>query len=653
MSLTIQENNVVYKADEKFIITKIIDFNYIFAKNMQTLETVRLSIQDLSSKPISTKEPTYEDLSQIPEKKLEDAKKRYEIIKPLIGVHSRKEIEKRAQEFNMSPTTIYNWLKAYDSSGQLSSLVFLKVKGGKGKSRLSKEQDELIDIVIKEYYLTSLKPKIPRVYDELALRCKNADIPVPSMSSLRRRIQLLSESYALKKRLGKKAVEKFDINTGEYPDGLYPLHVFQIDHTRADVILVDDEYREELGRPWITMVIDIYSRMVAGFYVSFETPGYFGTGQALYNAITPKEKLKEKYKLESEYPVWGIPNMIHMDNAKEFRGVNLQNVCNEYGINIVWRPVGKARYGAHIERLLGTLKDYIHTLDGTTFSNIQERGEYNSQKNATMTLSEFESWLTILIADVYHNQIHSTLQMSPLQKYKEGIFGTTTQPPRGLPKKIEDEHLLYINLLPKEERTIQQYGIQIDNIYYYSEVLNAWIDSFEYVRGKKVKKKFIIRRDPRDISQVWFYHPQVNKYYRIPYRNPRLPKVSIWEYRAALKHLKRENNREYNETEVFEALNRLREIALNSKTKTKAHRKAINRISKVQPVEVILKQDKQDKSHNKQSHDKIDSHSSSWFEDDELTPFDEIDDYIETVQDSEYKEKIQTSVELLDDDIII
>jgi len=648
MSLTIQENSTVYRADEEFVITKVIDFNYVFAKNTQTLETIRLSIEDLSSKPISKIEPVCEDLSQIPEKKLADAKKRYEIIKPLIGIHSRKEVEKRAQEFNMSPTTIYNWLKAYDSSGQLSSLVFLKVKGGKRKSRLSKEQDELIDIVIKEYYLTSLKPKIPRVYDELVLRCRNTGIPIPSMSSLRRRIQLLSESFALKKRLGKKSIEKFEMNTGEYPDGLYPLHVLQIDHTRADVILVDDEYREELGRPWITMVIDIYSRMVAGFYVSFETPGYFGTGQALFNAITPKEKLKEKYKLKSEYPVWGIPNMIHMDNAQEFRGVNLQNVCNEYGINIVWRPIGKARYGAHIERLLGTLSNYIHTLDGTTFSNIQERGEYNSQKNATMTLSEFESWLTILIADVYHNQIHSALQMSPLQKYKEGIFGTSTQPPRGLPKRIEDEHLLYINLLPKEERTVQQYGIQIDNIYYYSEVLNAWIDSFEYIRGKKVKKKFIIRRDPRDISQIWFYHPQVNKYYRIPYRNPRLPKVSIWEYRAALRHLKREENREYNETEVFEALNRLREIALNSKTKTKAHRKVINRISKVQPVEVVLKKEKP----YTQPQEKIDDNSTSWFEDEDLTPFDEIDDYMEVKQDSIAQENNSTSVKS-DDDIII
>jgi putative transposase len=648
MSLTIKENTIVYRADEEFIITKVIDFNYVFAKNTQTLETIRLSIKDLSSKPISKTEAIHEDLSQIPPKKLEDAKKRYEIIKPLIGIHSRKEVEKRAQELKMSPTTIYNWLKAYDSSGQLSSLVFLKVKGGKGKSRLSKEQDELIDIVIKEYYLTSLKPKIPRVYDELVLRCRNADIPVPSMSSLRRRIQLLSESYALKKRLGKKAVEKFEMNTGEYPDGLYPLHVLQIDHTRADVVLVDDEYREELGRPWITMAIDIYSRMVAGFYVSFETPGYFGTGQALFNAMTPKDKLKEKYKLKSEYPVWGIPNMIHMDNAQEFRGVNLQNVCNEYGINIVWRPIGKARYGAHIERLLGTLSNYIHTLDGTTFSNIQERGEYDSQKNATMTLNEFESWLTILIADVYHNQIHSALQMSPLQKYKEGIFGTSTQPPRGLPKRIEDEHLLYINLLPKEERTVQQYGIQIDNIYYYSEVLNAWIDSFEYIRGKKVKKKFIIRRDPRDISQIWFYHPQVNKYYRIPYRNPRLPKVSIWEYRAALRHLKREENREYNETEVFEALNRLREIALNSKTKTKAHRKVINRISKVQPVEVVLKKEKP----YTQPQEKIDDNSTSWFEDEDLTPFDEIDDYMEVKQDSIAQKNNSTSVKS-DDDIII
>jgi putative transposase len=636
MSLEIKENSIVYRDEEEFVITKIIDFNYVFAQNTITYEKVRLSINELSSKAISKKEKIIcEDLSQIPRKKIEDAKKRFEAIKPILGLKSRKAIEKRAEELHISPTTLYNWLRAYESSGQLTSLVFFKIKGGKGKSRLTKEQEEIINIVLKEYYLTKLKPTATRVYEMIVLKCKTAKIKIPGVATVRRRINSLSEKLILEKRNGKKATEKFEINKSEYPDGLYPLHVLQIDHTRADIILVDDKYREELGRPWITMAIDVYSRMVTGFYISFETPGYFATGQTLYNSIIPKNKLKIKFDFKSEYPVWGIPNMIHMDNAKEFRGIDLQNVCNEYGINIVWRPVGKARFGGHIERLLGTLSKYIHTLEGTTFSNIQQRGEYNSQKNANMTLNEFEKWLTILITDVYHNQIHSQLGISPLQKYEQGIFGTDTQPPRGLPKKIENEHSLFINLLPKEERTIQQYGIQIDTIYYYSEVLNTWIDSYDVVRSKKIKKKFIIRRDPRDISQIWFFNPKVKQYYLIPYRNSRLPKVSIWEFRAAQNYLKKQEDRRYNEDEIFEALEKLRRIAEDSKEKTKIHRKQLKRIENVNHAKFpeLIQYTKEI------THNILESNiNKARFNPNELVAFDGIDDNVDI-----QKEKITTN----------
>ncbi len=628
MSLEIKENSKVYRLSEEFIITKVIDFDYVFAKNTTTFETVRLNIKDLSSKPIdSPNNDVFEDLSEIPKKKLEDARKRYEAIKPIIGGKSRKEVEARARELKVSPTTLYNWLRAYNSSGQLSSLLMLKVKGGKGKSRLSKEQDEIIDLVLRDYYLTKMKPTIQRTYELVVSKCKNADVEPPSLASVRRRANALSEKLILKKREGKKAIEKFEVNQGEYPDGLYPLHVLQIDHTRADIVLVDDEHRQELGRPWITMAIDVYSRMVAGFYISFESPGYFATGQTLFNAMTPKDKLKEKYQFESQWPVWGIPNMIHMDNAQEFRGIDLQHVCDEYGINIVWRPVGKARFGGHIERLLGTLSKYIHTLEGTTFSNTRNRREYDSAKHASMTLEEFEKWLTILIADVYHKKIHSQINMTPLQKYENGIFGTANQPPKGLPKKIEDEQFLLVNLLPKEERTIQKYGIQIENIYYYSEVLNTWIDSYDMVRGRKVKKKFVVRRDPRDISHIWFFDPNIKKYYMIPYRNPRLPKVSIWEYRAAQKHLKAQEDREYKEEEVFEALERLRQIAFESKNKTKTQRKNIDRISKLHNK---INSDNFSSSKNVQvqevNNTSIEEMSENWFDIDDLEAFDGIDD---------------------------
>lgn len=580
MSLDIRVNSIVYKLDEKFIITKLVDYENVLAKNASTGEVTRLKIIELSSQPIEQQKIVLDDLSLIPENKLEEAKNRFKAIEPVININSRRVIEQRAKEVGISPTTLYNWLRLYESTGRLSSLASLAVKGGKDKSRLSKEQEEIIDLVFKEYLLTKLQPTVQRVWEEIKIRCKRANIEAPSIASVRRRARKISEKELLKKREGKKAIEQFQMIQNEYPDGLYPMHVLQIDHTRGDVILVDDVYRLELGRPWITMAIDIYSRMVAGFYISFESPGYFGTGQALINAILPKNHLKEKYNLVSDYPICGIPKMVHLDNAAEFRGLDLQNVCEEYGIDIVWRPVGKARFGGHIERLLGTLTELIHTLDGTTSNKINRNRDYDAQKEAAMTLSEFEEWLTVRIADVYHKNIHSQINMTPLQKFDEGVFGSATQPPKGFAPRIENEEELRINLLPKEHRTIQKYGIQIENIYYYSEVLNAWIDSFDYIRGKKIKRKFLIRRDYRDISNIWFYDPTAKTYYKIPYRNISLPKVSIWEYRAAQKHLKSIENKEYDEVAVFEALERLRNLAKEAKNKTKTHRKIIDREEK-------------------------------------------------------------------------
>lgn len=638
MSLIIKENQKVYQYTKAYIITKLVDYNYVLAKDLTTQEVTKLKISELTSKPIEHEKTNTIDLSQIPNSKLEEAKKRLEAISPILNLNSRKAVEYRAKELGVSPTTLYNWIRAYESTGQLSSLAFLAVRGGKDQSRLSKEQDEIIDLVFNEFYLTRIHPTIQKVWEEIIIRCKRANLKAPSLSSIRRRVQKLSEKEVLKRRDGKKAIEKFEIIKNQYPDGLYPMHVLQIDHTKADVILVDDTYRTELGRPWITVAIDIYSRMIAGFYISFEAPGFFGTGQTIVNAILPKDHLKEKFKFKSDWPICGIPKIIHMDNAREFKGTDLQNICEEYNIDIVWRPVGKSWFGGHIERLLGSLTKYIHTLEGTTFEKVNKNREYNAGKQAVMTLYEFEEWLTILIADVYHKKIHSQIKMTPLQKFDEGVFGTDTQPPSGLPPRIENEDDLKINLLPKEERTIQRYGIQIDNIFYYSEVLNAWIDSYENIRGKKLKKKFIVRRDYRDISYIWFYEPTVKTYYKIPYRNPSLPIVSIWEYRAAQKYLKSIENREYNEDEVFTALERLKTIAKESKSKTKTHRKLIDREKKQQQAKediFLLKQEPLYKDFKEVICDEDDNYG--WF-DGKITPFDGIEESSQNKMESKHSE---------------
>ncbi|WP_234912418.1 Mu transposase C-terminal domain-containing protein, partial [Vibrio anguillarum] len=180
----------------------------------------------------------------------------------------------------------------------------------------------------------------------------------------------------------------------------------------------------------------------------------------------------------------------------------LQLACDQYGINLEWRPVARPHFGAHIERLLGTFAKRIHALPGTTFSSTSEREGYDSAKHSAFTLKEFERWLGLLIVQSYHNSFHTGINNTPLARYEEGILGGKNSKGVGLPARVKDEKTLRLNFLPFEERTIQAYGVQIDNVHYYHDVLRIWINST--VEGNsKQKRKFIFRRDPRDISTIW------------------------------------------------------------------------------------------------------------------------------------------------------
>lgn len=51
-----------------------------------------------------------------------------------------------------------------------------------------------------------------------------------------------------------------------------PLDIVQIDHTRGHVTVVDPVTRLPIGRPTLTVAIDVNTRIVMGFYLSLEAP---------------------------------------------------------------------------------------------------------------------------------------------------------------------------------------------------------------------------------------------------------------------------------------------------------------------------------------------------------------------------------------------
>jgi putative transposase len=147
-----------------------------------------------------------------------------------------------------------------------------------------------------------------------------------------------------------------------------------------------------------------------------------------------------------------------------------------------------------------------------------------------------------------------------------------------LPDRLRDETRLRLDLMPYEERTVQPYGIVMDGIEYYDDVLRPWINAVEPgdSTGKR-KRKFIVRRDPRDISVVYFFDPELKQYYAIPYRQMIHPAMSVWELREVRRKLKEEGYKAVNEDLIFRAYNRLRALQDEAIKETKKARRSAQR----------------------------------------------------------------------------
>lgn len=562
------------------------DISCIIIRNV---DVRRISIEEIESGIIHTvnmgevspadseKETVNRDMLELTDIDWEIAQKRFRIIKKVIENRGDlKFVEKAAEEAKVNKATIYRWIIRYEQTGSISAILGEKRNGGRGKSRLPEELEQIIQKCIAEIYLTSFRKSINFLIRAIAFECDKAGIKIPHSTTIRRRINEISEEEKVKQRYGKKVSDnKFKPIRGHFPHANHPLSVVQIDHTPVDIILVDEVFRQPFNRPYLTVAIDVYSRMILGINISFDPPGAMGTGLCISNAILDKETYLSKLGVDGSWPCWGVMETIHVDNAKEFRGIMLKKACENYGINLEFRPVATPHYGGHIERFLGSFSKAVHDLPGTTFSNTKERSTYKSEKHASFTLGEFEKWMVTYIVNVYHKTVHSGIEMTPEEKYIEGIFGNNDLKGMGLPPRFYNERKVRLDFMPYIERSIQTSGVVIDHIHYYAEVLRKYIN----VENKKQKqKRYSFRRNPKDISVIYFFDPDTNEYFEIPYRDARHPPISVWEYRAAVKKWKEENTGLINQDHIFETYKKLEEIELKAIKTTKKLSKNSRRI---------------------------------------------------------------------------
>ncbi|TSK09167.1 MAG: DDE-type integrase/transposase/recombinase [Geobacter sp.] len=570
--ISLKPASIVYLGDKKLKIIRAVDHYKVLLRDINTGETQIAKTCDLSVRKPGVNIPVIllEDLS---ENLRESALKRLEIIKPLLRPdRTRAMVRERAIEFSVNTATLYRWIKSYEMTKSLVCLApGYNERGGKGKSRLTPEVETIITDTIEKEYLSEQKKSPKDVFEAIEQMCRRSGLPIPAENTLKKRIGKLSQGKIAKVREGRDAGQRFEAIKGAFPGGNYPLNTIQIDHTPLDVIVVDETYRRPIGRPWLTLAIDVFSRMVYGYFISFDRPSFFSVGQTLLRGILPKDSFLKEFGIAVPWEIQGLPKTIHVDNAGEFNADDFLLFCKEFNIEINWRPVKKPQYGGHIERLGGTLNSKIHTLPGTTFSNIGDRGEYDSEENACFTITELERWFATHVLEVYHNERHSALGISPRQKYEIGVFGDENELGTGLPDIVEDTMRLRLSLLPSFKKTVQREGVTLDGIKYFHDCLRRWVNVKDDKGGKPL---FAFRRDPRDISQLYFYEPDLKAHFAIPYRDFRRPPMSIWELRSAKSYLREKGTSARNEELIFQAREKLREMVKEAAQKTKSARRA-------------------------------------------------------------------------------
>jgi putative transposase len=117
------------------------------------------------------------------------------------------------------------------------------------------------------------------VHGALAAACDERGVVTPSLKTFLLAVKTRPQYEQLLKREGRRKAysrEPFylelELTTQRHGDR--PFEIAHIDHTELDVELVCSRTGRNLGRLWLTLLVDAFSRRILAVYVTFDAPSY-------------------------------------------------------------------------------------------------------------------------------------------------------------------------------------------------------------------------------------------------------------------------------------------------------------------------------------------------------------------------------------------
>lgn len=366
------------------------------------------------------------------------------------------------------------YLASPTMGGQLSELP-----GPRPGSRLlTPVVEQLIDQAIQAVHLVRERKPQMAVVSRVRELCHQAGVKPPGRTAIVARLRAIDPMKAAKARLGAHEAHAKQAPSINGLRASAALEAVQIDHALVDLIVVNADTRQPLGRPWITVAIDVHTRCVLGYYLSFRTPDQEAVGLCVEHACFPKNDWIGELGVELTYPMFGKPRTIHWDNAKTFQAQAVKIQCVRYDIYCKPRLPRKPHYGAYIERFIGTFMGAMHLLRGTTFSNPAIRKGYDSERNAVLSIPELQRWVALQVG-IYHHTPHRGLGgLSPSEAWTTAwtqADGTVRIPPL-----IANRRDFVLGFLPFAYRKVTREGLALFGLRYWDPALTPLINQDQF-----------------------------------------------------------------------------------------------------------------------------------------------------------------------------
>ena len=348
--------------------------------------------------------------------------------------------------------------------------------------------------VIEQDYEKEKQKTMYACWIKLKLSCEAKGIQVPSYKTFTVAVHH-REPYRQKlKRQGRRsayALEPFyfglDLKTPRHGDR--PFEIGHIDHTELDVEVVCSRTGRVLGRPWMTLLIDAYSRRVLAVYLTFDPPSYRSCMMILREVVRRYNRL---------------PQIVIVDGGPEFESNYFETLVAHYQITKKTRPAAKARFGSLCERLFGVSNtQFVHNLRGNTqiMRNVRQvTKSVNPKGLATWPLPELHDRLCEYLYEVYDTIDHPALGQSPREAFLCRLAESGERRHRTIP--YDEEFLIFTlpTTIKGTAKVVVGKGVKIHHVYY-------WCEAFRdpRIQGNTVA----VRYDPFDAGSAYaFAHKQ-------------------------------------------------------------------------------------------------------------------------------------------------